>query len=69
MIYYTQIQGFAYGIMSILALLAHDCEVPMKQSKVSYLMYIIFFRGKSKIEEQNNTYSFKITSQWTSLLF
>lgn len=46
-IYVFQIQGFAYGIMSILALLAYSCEMPMNQSKVSYLMYIIFFRGKS----------------------
>ncbi|XP_055325191.1 uncharacterized protein LOC129579287 [Sitodiplosis mosellana] len=40
------IQGFAYGIMSILALLAHDCQLPMRQSKIPYLMYIIFFRDQ-----------------------
>ncbi|XP_031631458.1 uncharacterized protein LOC116345877 isoform X2 [Contarinia nasturtii] len=43
---WSVIQGFAYGIMSILALLAHDCQLPMTQSRVPYLMYIIFFRDQ-----------------------
>lgn len=44
-LFFVQIQGFVYGILSILALLAHDCQISMRQSKLSYLMYIIFFRG------------------------
>lgn len=50
--FHFQIQGFAYGIMSILALLAHDCQIPMRQSKIAYLIYIIFFRVKGKSPER-----------------
>lgn len=42
---FWQVQGFIYGILSILALLAHNCQLSMRQYKISYLMYIIYFRG------------------------
>lgn len=41
-----QIQGLVYATMAFLALLAHNCRVSMADTKLNYLMYIIFFRGK-----------------------
>lgn len=35
-----------YATMAFLALLAHNCHISMADSKLNYLMYIIFFRGK-----------------------
>lgn len=42
---FLQVQGFIYGVLSILALLAHNCQLSMRQYKLSYLMYVIYFRG------------------------
>lgn len=51
----NQIQGFAYGVFSILALLAHGCRITMRQNRITYLMYIIFFRG-NWFDLQTNTH-------------
>lgn len=41
----SQIQAIGYGAVTLMAILAHNCNIPMNDSRLVHFMYAIYFRG------------------------